>query len=209
MHGSFSLCSSFSHTVLQCGAVRCSVLQQCVAVYCNVLQCVAVTHTHTHAHTCTHMHTYAHTHTHQHTHQHTCAHTHTRHAHTNTQIGRAHVWTPVTSRSRMPSSAWKKKMRGDHGKAFSKELSYGSFFECTGLFWYIHMKKEKYEVNPQSSLRCNTVQRAAIHCFTTQLHRVCGKGKMDIFWNCIYTHAQTLRNTLQHTVTHCNPLQHT
>jgi len=56
---------------------------------------------------------------------------------------------------------------------------------------------------------CNTVQCAAIHCFTTQLHRVCGKGKMDIFWNCIYTHAQTLRNTLQHTVTHCNPLQHT
>ena len=27
------------------------------------------------------------------------------------QIGRAHVWTPVTSRSRMPSSAWKKKRK--------------------------------------------------------------------------------------------------
>ena len=27
----------------------------------------------------------------------------------NVQDGRAHVWTPVTSRSRMPSSAWKKK----------------------------------------------------------------------------------------------------
>ena len=26
------------------------------------------------------------------------------------QIGRAHVWTPVTDVSRMPSSAWKKKM---------------------------------------------------------------------------------------------------
>ena len=27
------------------------------------------------------------------------------------QIGRAHVWTPVTIRSRMPSSAWKKKKK--------------------------------------------------------------------------------------------------
>ena len=27
----------------------------------------------------------------------------------NNKIGRAHVWTPVTSLSRMPSSAWKKK----------------------------------------------------------------------------------------------------
>ena len=27
------------------------------------------------------------------------------------QIGRAHVWTPVTIRSRMPSSAWKKKSK--------------------------------------------------------------------------------------------------
>ena len=25
------------------------------------------------------------------------------------KIGRAHVWTPVTATSRMPSSAWKKK----------------------------------------------------------------------------------------------------
>ena len=25
------------------------------------------------------------------------------------EIGRAHVWTPVTDQSRMPSSAWKKK----------------------------------------------------------------------------------------------------
>ena len=25
------------------------------------------------------------------------------------EIGRAHVWTPVTGESRMPSSAWKKK----------------------------------------------------------------------------------------------------
>ena len=27
------------------------------------------------------------------------------------EIGRAHVWTPVTSLSRMPSSAWKKKTK--------------------------------------------------------------------------------------------------
>ena len=27
------------------------------------------------------------------------------------KIGRAHVWTPVTSLSRMPSSAWKKKKK--------------------------------------------------------------------------------------------------
>ena len=27
-----------------------------------------------------------------------------------TEIGRAHVWTPVTDASRMPSSAWKKKI---------------------------------------------------------------------------------------------------
>ena len=29
------------------------------------------------------------------------------------EIGRAHVWTPVTSRTRMPSCAWKKKMEAD------------------------------------------------------------------------------------------------
>ena len=29
----------------------------------------------------------------------------------NLQIGRAHVWTPVTPISRMPSSAWKKKKK--------------------------------------------------------------------------------------------------
>ena len=28
------------------------------------------------------------------------------------EIGRAHVWTPVTIESRMPSSAWKKKVSG-------------------------------------------------------------------------------------------------
>ena len=27
------------------------------------------------------------------------------------EIGRAHVWTPVTPISRMPSSAWKKKKK--------------------------------------------------------------------------------------------------
>ena len=29
------------------------------------------------------------------------------------KIGRAHVWTPVTDQSRMPSSAWKKKKNID------------------------------------------------------------------------------------------------
>ena len=29
----------------------------------------------------------------------------------NPKIGRAHVWTPVTDVSRMPSSAWKKKQK--------------------------------------------------------------------------------------------------
>ena len=32
------------------------------------------------------------------------------------QIGRAHVWTPVTFRSRMPSSAWKKKKKKQKNK---------------------------------------------------------------------------------------------
>ena len=30
------------------------------------------------------------------------------------EIGRAHVWTPVTDQSRMPSSAWKKKKKKRH-----------------------------------------------------------------------------------------------
>ena len=34
---------------------------------------------------------------------------HEEHQQKGFEIGRAHVWTPVTSRSRMPSSAWKKK----------------------------------------------------------------------------------------------------
>ena len=29
------------------------------------------------------------------------------------KIGRAHVWTPVTDVSRMPSSAWKKKYKSN------------------------------------------------------------------------------------------------
>src|SRR3989442_3519135 len=29
---------------------------------------------------------------------------------TDEEIGRAHVWTPVTSASRMPSSAWQKRL---------------------------------------------------------------------------------------------------
>ena len=32
------------------------------------------------------------------------------------QIGRAHVWTPVTRSSRMPSSAWKKKTKNKKQK---------------------------------------------------------------------------------------------
>ena len=32
------------------------------------------------------------------------------------EIGRAHVWTPVTWKSRMPSSAWKKKKNKKHMK---------------------------------------------------------------------------------------------
>ena len=44
------------------------------------------------------------------------------------EIGRAHVWTPVTSLSRMPSSAWKKKIRGieliiDSGKVAGYKIS--------------------------------------------------------------------------------------
>ena len=38
----------------------------------------------------------------------------------NTQIGRAHVWTPVTIRSRMPSSAWKKKKKNKKKKKKKK-----------------------------------------------------------------------------------------
>ena len=30
-------------------------------------------------------------------------------------IGRAHVWTPVTATSRMPSSAWRTKLNSSHG----------------------------------------------------------------------------------------------
>jgi len=34
----------------------------------------------------------------------------------NLEIGRAHVWTPVTDQSRMPSSAWKKKTKNKQNK---------------------------------------------------------------------------------------------
>ena len=37
------------------------------------------------------------------------------------QIGRAHVWTPVTSLSRMPSSAWKKKQKQKKQKREKKQ----------------------------------------------------------------------------------------
>ena len=37
------------------------------------------------------------------------------------QDGRAHVWTPVTSRSRMPSSAWKKKKKKNNKKQTNKQ----------------------------------------------------------------------------------------
>ena len=39
------------------------------------------------------------------------------------EIGRAHVWTPVTWPSRMPSSAWKKKKKNkEEGKNKNEEL---------------------------------------------------------------------------------------
>ena len=55
------------------------------------------------------------------------------------QIGRAHVWTPVTSASRMPSSAWKKKFN---------QISWNTSRNWTGLVcsWY-RMKILSYEVN--------------------------------------------------------------
>ena len=37
------------------------------------------------------------------------------------RIGRAHVWTPVTATSRMPSSAWKKKTERKSEKKMKKE----------------------------------------------------------------------------------------
>ena len=41
------------------------------------------------------------------------------------QIGRAHVWTPVTDQSRMPSSAWKKKKKKILKKSLTaKKLKY-------------------------------------------------------------------------------------
>ena len=36
------------------------------------------------------------------------------------KIGRAHVWTPVTDVSRMPSSAWKKKKKKKNKKKEKK-----------------------------------------------------------------------------------------
>ena len=38
------------------------------------------------------------------------------------QIGRAHVWTPVTRSSRMPSSAWKKKTKKQKQKQKQKQI---------------------------------------------------------------------------------------
>ena len=55
-----------------------------------------LTHTHTHTHTRTHIHTHTytltHTHIQTHTHTHTCTLTQAKPS----QIGRAHVWTPIT-----------------------------------------------------------------------------------------------------------------
>ena len=100
-------------------------------------------------------------------------------------------------------------MRGIHERAFSKELSYGSFFTYTGLFWYIHMKKEKYEVNPQTSLRCNTVQHSAM-CCNTLLHNTTSsclwEGQNGHF---LKLYIYTCTDTAQHTATHCNALQPT
>ena len=42
------------------------------------------------------------------------------------QIGRAHVWTPVTATDRMPSSAWKKKNKNNK-KNNKKSSSQGLF----------------------------------------------------------------------------------
>ena len=44
------------------------------------------------------------------------------------EIGRAHVWTPVTPISRMPSSAWKKKKKNNYTS--TKWLNMPIFFTC-------------------------------------------------------------------------------
>ena len=51
------------------------------------------------------------------------------------QIGRAHVWTPVTPISRMPSSAWKKKKTKNKKESLNISeqaycLEWDSFFFC-------------------------------------------------------------------------------
>ena len=38
------------------------------------------------------------------------------------EIGRAHVWTPVTDQSRMPSSAWKKKKKKTNTQKNQRKL---------------------------------------------------------------------------------------
>ena len=42
------------------------------------------------------------------------------------EIGRAHVWTPVTATSRMPSSAWKKKKTQKQKQTKNKKISINS-----------------------------------------------------------------------------------
>ena len=58
------------------------------------------------------------------------------------EIGRAHVWTPVTQWSRMPSSAWKKK-RKKRKKKTSEVLArmWRNWNPCTvggNVNWYSH-----------------------------------------------------------------------
>ena len=46
------------------------------------------------------------------------------------EIGRAHVWTPVTQWSRMPSSAWKKKGQNPRTNGKSKAIQTNSHKEA-------------------------------------------------------------------------------
>ena len=46
------------------------------------------------------------------------------------KIGRAHVWTPVTHYTRMPSSAWKKKLSADRKSVLEgKKWSYNNYIK--------------------------------------------------------------------------------
>ena len=47
------------------------------------------------------------------------------------KIGRAHVWTPVTATSRMPSSAWKKKKEKNKKKKSKKKKKKSGYIKVT------------------------------------------------------------------------------